>query len=246
MYKVSADILGVSVGEARLKDNFLLDWNELNRAINNDTKIVFICSPNNPTGNAFNPGEVLRIFDNPKFRGLLVVDEAYQEFSTQRSFVEEVPNFERLVVLRTFSKAFGIAGARVGLAVANAQTVRLLNSVKPPYNVPTPSQELALAALSDVEFTWRCRDEILRNKMWLAEQLGGLSGVTVFPSEANFLLVKLPDANATYKELVKRGIVVRNRSSDSGCQNCIRITIGDESDVRAVYDALRSILERNI
>ncbi|MCS6874459.1 MAG: histidinol dehydrogenase [Pyrinomonadaceae bacterium] len=238
MYEVLARINEVKVRKVPLTDDFELDIKGIRNQFFPDTKLIFICSPNNPTGNAFSSQEILQLAS--EFEGLVIVDEAYAEFSTRKSLISEIRTFKNLVVLRTFSKAWGLAGLRVGMAFADARVIELLNKVKPPYNISQPSQELLLQALQNRKVVDEMTNEIIRQREWLSYQLRQISCVeTVFPSEANFILVRFKDAEAVYRFLLQEGIVVRNRSSE--CQNCLRITVGTEQENKALVEALRRL-----
>lgn len=241
MYEVSADINDVAVIKVPLTPDFRLDVSSVLSAATPDTKLIFICSPNNPTGNLMDRVDVLKIAS--EFRGIVVVDEAYIDFAASPSLIGEVENFPNLVVLQTFSKAWGMAGLRVGMAFADADLIDLMNRVKPPYNVSGIAQNSALNAfenLADVE-NWIGRT--LSERERLAKALSSLPFTqTIYPSDSNFLLLKVDDANATYKYLLDEGIVVRNRNNVELCGGCLRITVGTLEE----NDRLLEALERRI
>lgn len=237
MYEVSAGINDVKVKKVLLNSDFQLSSERVLANVSENTKLIFLCSPNNPTGNSLRREEILRILEN--FDGVVVLDEAYAHFSSEPPFVDEIRNFLNLVVLQTFSKAWGLAGLRVGTAFANSAIIELLNRVKPPYNVNQIAQEALLEALGKKEEVRRVVDEIIKQRDWLKEQLRKLPFVLkTFPSDANFLLVKTTDANSIYKYLVEQQIVVRNRSQVELCENCLRITVGTPEENQALLAAL--------
>lgn len=248
MYEVSAEINDVEIRRANLTEDFRLDFPAIENALDENTKLLFICSPNNPTGNDFNRNEILSLAKN--FGGIIVVDEAYIHFSRENSLTDEIENYKNLVVLQTFSKAWGLAGLRVGLAFANEDVVALFNKVKPPYNISEIAQEAILNALEkrgEVEETIR---EIISEREKLVENLSTISIVKkIYPTDANFVLVKVTEVNSIYKFLLGEKIVVRNRSNVELCEDCLRITIGTPEENESLLEALRSfareIRERN-
>ena len=240
MYQVSADTCGVEVIKINLDENFQPKIEEILRGANERSKILFICSPNNPSGNAIESGLILNLINN--FKGIVVVDEAYSDFSTQPSCSEWIGTFPNLIVMQTFSKAWGLAGIRLGMAFASKEIIDLMNKVKPPYNINQLTQQAALVALKNAEKKNEQVAEILEQRVKMAEILRGLDVVEkVYPSDANFLLVKVRQANGLYNYLLKKEIVVRNRHTVVLCEDCLRITIGipDENAklVKALKDA---------
>ncbi|MBX7174384.1 MAG: histidinol-phosphate transaminase [Pyrinomonadaceae bacterium] len=242
MYEVSAEINDVAIKRANLTENFQLDFAEINRQIDENTKLIFFCSPNNPTGNSLNRNEILDFTKNSN--GIVVIDEAYIHFSSEKSFVEELRNFPNLVVLKTFSKAWGLAGLRVGLAFASEEIIGLFNKVKPPYNVSQIAQEAILEALQNFETVEKTIEKIILEREKLVTNLESLSFVQkVFPSDANFILVKTTDANSIYKFLLDETIVVRNRNSVELCEGCLRITVGTEEENAKLLEKLKKYEE---
>jgi histidinol-phosphate aminotransferase len=239
MYEVSANINDVSVKKVLLSAEFeLLAENVLDVASEN-TKLIFLCSPNNPTGNSLSRKEIIKILEN--FGGIIIVDEAYADFSDKPSFTSEIRNFPNLVVLQTFSKAWGLAGLRVGMAFANGEIITLLNKVKPPYNVSQIAQEALLSALDKKVEVEAVVAEIVRQREILKEELQKFPFITrIYPSDANFLLVKTTDADAIYKQLVEQKIVVRNRTNVELCEGCLRITIGTPEENQTLLEALKN------
>jgi histidinol-phosphate aminotransferase len=242
MYKVAADINNANVIEVNLTNEFQLNVPEIMNAITDHTKLLFICSPNNPTGNIIHFDDVEFILNN--FKGIVVIDEAYINYSRQHSYIQLLTEYENLVVLQTFSKAWGLAGIRLGMAFSTTVIVDLMNNVKPPYNIGSPAQEIALEAMKnmddvnqDIRYTVSERDKLA--KLLLEKKLA----VHVYPSDANFLLVKFKDANSLYNSLLERGIVVRNRSNIALCENCLRITVGTPDENHELVEALKELIK---
>jgi histidinol-phosphate aminotransferase len=238
MYEVLAEINDVKVKKANLTADFQLNISEIERQIGENTKIVFFCSPNNPTGNSLNRMEILNFAEN--FKGIVVIDEAYIHFSGEKSLVREIRNFPNLVVLQTFSKAWGLAGLRVGLAFANEEIIRFFNKVKPPYNVSAIAQKAVLKALKNYEKVAETVEKIILEREKLAKKLAQFSFVKkVYPSDANFILVKTIDASSIYQFLLGDGIVVRNRDFDELCEGCLRITVGTADENSKLLESLK-------
>lgn len=237
MYEVSANINDIEVRKAPLLPDFQLDLVHLENLVDDYTKIIWICSPNNPTGNSMQREDVETILNN--FNGLVVIDEAYINFSKHKSFIRELNEYPNLVVLQTFSKAWGLAGLRLGLAFASPEIIGVMNKVKPPYNISEATQQLALQALQNVGQVNDMIYELVSMRDALKEVLESLPMVEkVYPSDANFLLVKTNGAKKAYQFLVSKGIVVRDRSNVLLCDDCIRITIGTEEENTKLVDAL--------
>jgi histidinol-phosphate aminotransferase len=239
MYAVSAHINDVEVRPVVLQDDFQLDLVHLENRIDAHTKIIWICSPNNPTANSINRQDIETVLNN--FSGLVVIDEAYINFSRHRSFIQELGDYPNLVVLQTMSKAWGLAGLRLGMAFASEAIIEIYNKVKPPYNIGQATQELALKALEEVGQV----NEMIKSLVLLREQLAAELAVLplvrkVYPSDANFLLVKTVDAHGIYEYLLGEGIVVRDRSKVELCAGCLRITVGTERENAELMEALRN------
>jgi len=234
MYQVAADINDVKAVEVQLTAEYQLDVAAIKSAFTERTKLLFICSPNNPTGNAMRRSDILDLASS--FDGIVVVDEAYIDFSSEPSLISDLADYPNLVVLQTFSKAWGMAGARVGLALASEEIIDLLNRVKPPYNVSQLSQTAVIKALSRRDQVAAWIRETLSQRRSLQGSLEEFDFVDrIYPSDANFLLVKVNDANAVYRHLVRSKIVVRNRTNVALCEGCLRITIGTaEENVRLI------------
>lgn len=234
MYEVSANINNVGIIRVPLTENFQLNIEEiLNQE---EAKVVFICSPNNPTGN--NLEDINKLLSN--FKGLVIVDEAYIDFSTEESFISKIDKYSNLLVMQTFSKAWGLASARVGVAYASADIIGLMNKTKPPYNVSAPNQAKAIEALSNYSDYKEQLNIILKQRDYLRDELAKLDIVKkIYPSDANFLLIEVNDANNTYNSLVAKSIVTRNRTTQ--INNCIRITVGTPEENLELLNELRKI-----
>ena len=229
MYEVSAHINDVEVRRAMLTADFELDLEAIEERVDENTKIIWICSPNNPTGNAFNRAGIETILNN--FDGLVVIDEAYVNFSRQQSFIRELTDYSNLVILQTLSKAWGLAGLRMGMAFAGKPIVDILNHIKLPYNISQATQDLVSVALQGTYQVNEMIKDIVYMRDELAEKISRLSGIIkVYPSDANFLLVQIKNAKQVYKSLIANGIVVRDRSSAPGCGDCLRITVGTKEE----------------
>lgn len=225
MYEVSAAINDVQVKKVNLSDEFQLDISGVVNAADENTKLLFICSPNNPSGNNINRIDIELLLNN--FPGIIIIDEAYINFSRHRSFIQELTEYPNLIVMQTLSKAWGLASLRLGLAFASLNIVDLFNKVKPPYNISEASQRLALEALQHTQKINEWIREIVEQRKFLSQKLKDFSFVErVYESDANFLLVKVNDAGKVYQYLSDNKIVVRNRSKEVNCENCLRITVG--------------------
>lgn len=240
MYKVSAEVNNVEVKKVKLTPGFQLDLEAIENAIDDRTKIIFLCSPNNPTGNSIYPEDIEAILNN--YFGLVVIDEAYINFSRKKSFATQLDEYPNLVVMQTLSKAWGLAALRVGITLASKEIIATMNKIKPPYNINQASQELALQALSEVVQANEMIREIVKEREILAEALVNLSFVEkVYPSDANFLLIKMNDATGVYKKLLKKGIVVRDRSKVELCEGCLRVTVGTAEENQTLLYVLANI-----
>lgn len=232
MYQVSADICGVEVKKVNLTTDYQPKVEEILALANKHSKLLFICSPNNPTGNSIDREAIETLLQ--KFTGIVVVDEAYIDFSSEESTSSFISDYPNLVVLQTFSKAWGLAGIRLGMAFASEEIISLFNKVKPPYNVNVLTQNAALTSLKMVSEVNNKVQQILVERSRLEDTLLRFSYVEeVYPSDANFLLVKVAQPNALYNYLVEQGIVIRNRATVILCDGCLRFTIGlaKENDV---------------
>ena len=237
MYEVSANINDVEVRKAPLLPDFQLNLAHLEQLTDANTKIIWLCSPNNPTGNALNRTDIETVLNN--FSGIVVIDEAYINFSRQKSFVQELTEYPNLVVLQTLSKAWGLAALRLGMAFASEEIIEVMNKVKPPYNINQATQDLVLKALEEVGQVNDMIKELVAMREALKEVFERMPTVeTVYPSDANFLLVKIEQARKVYEFLLTKGIVLRDRSNVQLCEDCLRITIGTERENTILIDAL--------
>ncbi|MBE7177004.1 MAG: histidinol-phosphate transaminase [Mucilaginibacter polytrichastri] len=238
MYEVSANINDIGLQKVPLTAEFQLDLEQIAETIDADTKLIFICSPNNPTGNSIRREDVETLLAN--FSGIVVVDEAYINYSRQKSFIQELTEYGNLVVLQTLSKAWGLAALRIGMAFASEEIIEIFNRVKPPYNISAATQQLALEALQNVEQINTWTRETVQERSRLETALPQIPVVkTVYPSDANFLLVKTADAPGIYRHLVERGIIVRDRSKVILCDDCLRITVGTPEENEALLAGIR-------
>ena len=238
MYKVCADINDVEYRPVLLDDHFQFSADKLLEACDAHTKIIWLCSPNNPTGNSLDRDEMLKVID--RFEGIVIIDEAYIDFAQQLSMRKELLNHPNLIILQTMSKAWGSAAIRLGMAFASKDIVAIYNKVKYPYNVNQLTQTQALAALKDPFEVDKWVRILLDERKRLIQAFSELPFVeTIYPTDANFFLTRVKDAQATYNYLVNEGIIVRNRSRVQLCQNCLRITIGSHSENNELIGALR-------
>ncbi len=237
MYEVSANINDVHCHKVNLTADYQLDLDGIAAAIDAHTKIIFICSPNNPTGNSLNRQDIETILVN--FDGIVVVDEAYINFSKLPSFSKDLAEFPNLVVLQTLSKAWGLAALRLGMAFASEEIIAVFNKIKPPYNINQATQEIVLAALEQVEQVNTWIKHTVQEREELSAALRKLPTVEhVTPSDANFILVKLAEPRALYNFLVSKGIIVRDRSKVALCEGCLRLTVGTAAENTALLDAV--------
>lgn len=244
MYQVCADVNDIEYRAVPLTADFQLDRQALVDRVDARTKVIWICSPNNPTGNAFALEEIdwfLQKFPNK----IVVVDEAYIDFSSKPSLLTVLDKYENLIVMQTLSKAWGQAAIRCGIAYASPEIIAFFNKVKYPYNVNLLTQQQAVKVLSNPEKQRRQVEEILAQRDVLRELLSMLPCVEkIYPSDANFLLVKVADANAMYLALQQRGIIVRNRNKVQLCQSCLRITVGTPEENAALYEEMKAISQK--
>jgi histidinol-phosphate aminotransferase len=240
MYEVSANINDVEIVKVPLlPETFQLDVPNILKSFSSETKLLFICCPNNPTGNGVSWKNIQTILEN--FNGIVVIDEAYINFASYKSLVPELLNYSNLVILQTLSKAWGLAGLRLGMAFASEEIIDLFNKVKPPYNINEATQQNALDAFNNIKVVNNWIVQTVEERKRLVESIKGMSFViTVYPSEANFLLIKVKDANALYGFLLTNGIITRNRSKIELCENCLRITVGTEIQNKELIDVLNN------
>jgi histidinol-phosphate aminotransferase len=240
MYEVSANINNVEVRKVNLLPSFQLDLEKVAEAIDENTKLIFICSPNNPTGNSIVRTDIETVLAN--FNGLVIIDEAYINYAKQRTFIPELTEYPNLVILQTFSKAWGLAALRLGMAFAARPVIDILNKVKPPYNINQATQDLALKALENIGQVNEWIKVTVSERESLSQELAELPLVKkVYPSDANFILIEVIDALKTYDALVEQGIIVRDRSKVTLCEGCLRITIGTTQENQILLEALKSL-----
>jgi len=240
MYGVLANINAVENREVLLSEDFQPRVEEILQAVDSNTKIIFLCSPNNPTANSFSDESVVYLLQN--FKGLVVIDEAYIDFSKKQSWMNELDEYPNLIITQTLSKAYGLAGIRLGICYASAEIISILNKIKPPYNVNELTQKRALERLSEPEKIKSEIASIIEQREELLKVLVDIKFVEkIYPTEANFILIKVDDANKRYNELIAKGIVIRNRTTQPLCDNCLRLTIGTEIENTKLIEALKSV-----
>ena len=240
MYQVVADINQVKINNIELTADFQPDVDKMLSAVNKNTKIIFLCSPNNPTGNSLAPAKILALLEN--FDGLVVLDEAYVDFSIQPSMINLLDEHSNLVLMQTFSKAYGLAGLRLGMLIAHQQLIQYVNKLKPPYNVNRFTQEKAVETIKNIKTVKEKIDKIYKEKMMLEAELPRINWIEkCYPSDANFILVKVDDAQKRYQELLEHKIVVRDRSNLPLCENCIRISIGTPDQNQRLMKVLQKM-----
>jgi len=241
MYKVSANINNVGVKEVQLTEKFQLQTDAIKEAADETTKLLFLCSPNNPTANDMKRTDLLKLCTT--FPGIVVVDEAYIDFSKQESMAAMVQQYPNLVVLQTFSKAFGLAGIRLGVAISNPEIISYMMRVKAPYNINKLTADTALKAFGNRELLKFNIKKIREEREYVAEQLGHSDAVEkVYPSNANFLLFKIKHAKEVYQNLAKLGVIVRYRGNEPLCEDCLRVTIGMPDENVTFLKALKDVV----
>lgn len=239
MYQVCADVNDVEYRKVLLDEDFQFSADKLLQATDEHTKLIFLCSPNNPTGNDLLRTEIEKVLAG--FEGLVMLDEAYSDFSQSPSFLEELDKYPNLVVFQTFSKAWGCAAIRLGMAFASEEIIGILSKIKYPYNVNQLTQQQAVSMLSKYDEIERWIKTLKEERSYLEKEFEQLPcAVKLFPSDANFFLAKVTDAGRIYNYLVGEGIIVRNRHSVSLCGNCLRITVGTREENSVLLTALRN------
>jgi histidinol-phosphate aminotransferase len=237
MYQVSASINDITIKKIALDSNFELDFQDIYSAIDEKTKAIFLCSPNNPSGNCFPPDEMLELVS--KFDGIVVIDEAYIDFCNQDSMKNYVLEYNNLVVMQTLSKAYGLAALRLGVGIMHEELIGVFNKIKSPYNISLSSQQAGLEALKDTEIIKEEIINIIEERERMKVELTAYAEVKqIYYSEANFLLVKVVDANELYNYLINNGIIVRNRHGQKNCDQCVRITIGTKEENQKLLQKL--------
>ena len=240
MYQVCADVNDVEYRKVLLNENFDFTSEELLKKVDSNTKLIFLCSPNNPTGNLLNRKEIEKIL--VAFQGIVIVDEAYIDFASETTWLSELDKYPNLIILQTFSKAWGLAAVRLGMAFASPKIIKLFNKVKHPYNVNILTQNFVSEELDKLELRKEWVSTLLKGRDYLQSELPKLSFVEkIYPTDANFILVKVGDANALYNQLADKGVIVRNRNSVSLCVGCLRITVGTDEENKILIDTLQTL-----
>jgi len=240
MYSVLANINNIENREVLLTDNFQPNVEEILGRVDEYTKMIFLCSPNNPTGNIFSREKVQEILTN--FSGLVIIDEAYIDFSEEKSWMEEMENYPNLVITQTLSKAYGMAGIRLGVCYASAEIITILNRIKPPYNVNELTQKRALSRVLNFEDIKNEINWVIEQRDNLLKALLEVNYITeIYPTDANFVLVKVDDATLRYDQLIEKGIVIRNRTTQPLCENTLRLTIGTKEENSKLISALKEL-----
>ena len=245
MYEVSASINNVPLIKVNLTSDYQLNIDSILKTIDSTTRLLFICSPNNPTGNLMKREDIYKILDSFQ-TGFVVIDEAYIDFSNEPSFIQELNRFPQLIVLQTLSKAYGLASLRLGMAFANPTIINLFNKIKPPYNIGGATQRLVQKALGNSQFVTKSIQQLKINKEKLINDLKHIKGVsTIFHSDANFILVKFIRAQELFDYLISQKIIARNRSNVELCNDSIRITIGLESENKELIQKIKIFYTEN-
>lgn len=240
MYKVLAGINNIENREVFLDHDFEPDVTAILNKVDKHTRIIFLCSPNNPSGNSFDANKISSILEN--FDGLVVIDEAYIDFSEKDSWLSRLDQFSNLIVTQTFSKAFGMAGIRLGILYASEEIISVLHKIKPPYNINQQTQDQAIRRLSEMEEVNIQISDILDERAWLTKQLLEIDFILkIYKSDANFLLIEVDDAQKRYDELIGKGIVIRNRTNQPLCENCLRITVGTKQENKLLIEAIKEL-----
>ena len=240
MYSVLANINAIDIKSVQLDDKFQPKVDAILNIANSNSKLLFLCSPNNPTGNSFEAKSIERLVK--EFKGIVVIDEAYIDFSNEESWASRLNEFPNLIVTQTLSKAYGMAGIRLGICYASNEIISILNRIKPPYNVNELTQQKAISQLDKQQLTQQQVADILNERKLLVDKLESVKYISkIYPSDANFILAKVDDATTRYNQLIEKGIVIRNRTTQPGCENCLRFTIGTPEENKILIDTLNSI-----
>lgn len=240
MYTVSAAINDIEVKKVILTDNFELESSKVLAAVNEKTKLIFLCSPNNPSGNLLDKKEIIHIMEN--FHGLVIIDEAYIDFAPGATLLPELKNYPNLVVLQTFSKAWGLAGIRLGMAFASTEIIAVLSKIKYPYNINSLTQQRVTQSLQKSDEMEQWVKIIIDEREKLAKQLKQLSFVLkVYPSDANFLLVKMEGAREKFEYLMNQGVILRDRTKVTLCDQCLRVTVGSPEENKELIEKLKNV-----
>ncbi|WP_445747420.1 histidinol-phosphate transaminase [Polaribacter sp.] len=241
MYSVLASLNAIEDRKVLLSEDFQPQIPQILAAVDENSKILFLCSPNNPSGNSFSEEAIETLLKN--FQGLVVIDEAYIDFSKQESWLQKLNKYPNLVITQTLSKAYGMAGIRLGICYASEEIIRILNNIKPPYNINELTQQKALERLQDREGVTQEIETILSERNQLAIALKGISFIgKIYESDANFILIKVDDATKRYNELIAKGIVIRNRTTQPLCENTLRLTVGTKEENEKLISALQQLV----
>ncbi|WP_143960602.1 histidinol-phosphate transaminase [Litoribacter populi] len=245
MYEVSAAINDVAIKRVELSEDFQLKPKQILAMVDNYTKVIFICSPNNPTGNLMDKNSIVQILEN--FDGIVVVDEAYIDFAPEVSMISELGKYPNLVIIQTFSKAWGLASLRIGMAFSSAEIIAILNLIKPPYNISGLTQEKVLKALSQPNAVHGMVGKIMEGKKDLVKKLEGMAEVSkVYPSDANFVLIKVKEAREIYHYLIEEKIIIRDRSKVALCEDCLRISVGTPEENEVFLNAFGAYFKQTV
>ena len=240
MYEVLANLNAIGIKKVDLDTEFQPKVEVVLNSADANSKLLFICSPNNPSGNSFTSEAIEKMVSN--FKGIVVIDEAYIDFSTEKSWLTRLNEFPNLIVTQTLSKAYAMAGIRLGICYASEEIITVLNTIKPPYNINELTQKKAIELLSIKDLASNQIADILKERETMITELQSVSYISkIYPSDANFVLVKVDDANKRYNQLIEKGIVIRNRTTQPGCENTLRLTIGTSEENKIVIDTLKSI-----
>jgi len=240
MYSVLANINAINIKSVQLDANFQPKVDAILNEADSNSKLLFLCSPNNPTGNSFEAKSIERLIN--EFKGIVVIDEAYIDFSNEESWARKLDEFPNLIITQTLSKAYGMAGIRLGICYASSDIISVLNRIKPPYNVNELTQQKAIQQLKQYDLTQQQVLDILGERDSVVDTLKSINYISkIYPSDANFVLAKVDDATKRYDALIKNGVVVRNRTTQPGCENCLRFTIGTQAENKILIDTLKSI-----
>jgi len=241
IYDILANTNNIENRKVVLNDDFQPNVDEILTTVDKNTKLLFICSPNNPTGNTIDTKSIIQLMNS--FKGLIVIDEAYIDFASQESWISKLENYPNLIITQTLSKAYGLAGIRLGICYASKEIIAVLNKIKLPYNINELTQKRALDRVLKPQEVKEEIDSILKERKWLLKELLQASFIkNIYPTDANFVLVKVDDANTRYQQLIEKGIVLRNRTTQSLLENCLRITVGTKEENEKLIKTLKSIL----
>lgn len=240
MYSVLANINAILIKCVQLDENFQPKVENILEIADSNSKLLFICSPNNPTGNSFETKSIERLIQ--EFKGIVVIDEAYIDFSNEDSWIIRLNEFPNLIVTQTLSKAYGMAGIRLGICYASEEIISVLNRIKPPYNVNELTQQKAILQLEQNKITKQQVQAILNERDVLVDKLSEIGFISkIYPSDANFILAKVDNATMRYNQLIEKGIVIRNRTTQPGCENCLRFTVGTPEENIILINTLKTI-----